>query len=1066
MMLAASLTYAGPRAAKIGSMGILDMESTVVADLSRFGLPAPAPASLYFVESDNRVSFTWRGTPTVLDAILRIFSWVRNEFQLKVEPRIKALKDECGIAHIAGEPVSILAQLTNEYRNTRRDIANAASRGRRIERQIAELQGTRIPENQTSGMGDGALRELELAEQIRNINQKIKEERAQLRSTEKILEDVLRECERPVVVPELIECDRVELVPFNPAEYVEPFFSATGAHPELYTYLPFGPFSSKDEFVEKFLDGRVQPDPSSILFAVLNKTEAGKELAAVIGLLNASTQNLSAELGFVITFPAFQGTHVTRCGAALLLRLVLGLPAEGGLGLRRAVWQANSGNERSIRVAERMGFKREALLRWDRALRPGKEASGNGMAVREGDPRPEAVGRDTVVLASRRLMAAFLFLVFASQAVAQTAPFPAVGSIPQNFTPDGLEQLWDIVGPVQAPPFTTTYVPTSTSVPLPSPPPPLYPSFYAPAPKDVLPDLKFPPDFKFGVDTAAYQVEGAVKNEGKGPTLWDWNSRQPGGVFDNTTADVVDLQYYLYKEDVLRVAALGVNAHSFSISWARILPFGTKDSPVNQAGLDHYSDLINYHIAHGVEPVATLFHWDTPLALAAYYGGFTSPQIVDDFVNYAKIVFQAYNGRVKTWYTFNEPRVYCSEFSAYPFNATLAPGVNASMAPYICSYYLLKAHVGAVKAGISPDLLGETWLQATPNPLRSYLQGLHQRWPTNKMYISEFGFMEPLEEIHTELFRITEDVARTNYYMTYLGQILLSIHEDGVPIAGAFAWAMLDNAEWNIEMNITGEIAFKSDDFIGIPWRANNTDDTQAVERHAAFRIGVFADPLYTTGDWPTIMTDTLPPEYLPRFTEEEKKDNLGAADFFAIDAYREQFVSAPLDPGGIAGCVDDMSHPLWPECQNVVMYDSNAGWAAGISPDLLGETWLQATPNPLRSYLQGLHQRWPTNKMYISEFGFMEPLEEIHTELFRITEDVARTNYYMTYLGQILLSIHEDGVPIAGAFAWAMLDNAEWNIGLSAKFGIQYVNYTTLERVYKRSALSLSEFFTAHLQD
>jgi len=102
---------------------------------------------------------------------------------------------------------------------------------------------------------------------------------------------------------------------------------------------------------------------------------------------------------------------------------------------------------------------------------------------------------------------------------------------------------------------------------------------------------------------------------------------------------------------------------------------------------------------------------------------------------------------------------------------------------------------------------------------------------------------------------------------------------------------------------------------------------------------------------------------------------------------------------------------------------------------------------------------------MYISEFGFVEPFEELRTELFRITEDVARTNYFMTYLGQILLSIHEDGVPIAGAFAWAMIDNAEWNSGLSAKFGIQHVNYTTLERTYKRSALSLSEFFQAHLQ-
>ncbi|KAF7377506.1 Glycoside hydrolase family 1 protein [Mycena sanguinolenta] len=560
-------------------------------------------------------------------------------------------------------------------------------------------------------------------------------------------------------------------------------------------------------------------------------------------------------------------------------------------------------------------------------------------------------------------------------------PFPPVGSIPRDFSPKGLEQLWDLVGPVEAPPFTTTRVPTSTKVILPSPPPPLYPSFYAPAPADILPTLKFPPGFKFGVATAAYQVEGAVKNEGKGPNVWDWNSRQPGGVLDNTTADVVDLQYFLYKEDVVRTAALGVNAHSFSISWARIFPFGTADSPVNQQAIDHYSDLIDYHIQNGIAPVVTLFHWDTPLALAAYYGGFTSPQVVDDFINYAKTVFAAYNGRVQTWYTFNEPRVFCSQTAGYPFNVSLAPGVNSTTAPYQCAY-----NVGL-------------------------------------------------------LYR-------------------------------------------------------------GIPWRSNTSDDALAVERHAAFRIGVFADPFYTTGDWPTIMTDTLPPEYLPRFTEQEKADNLGrfgsppihpnallhryrataeldhrmtgSADFFAIDSYREQWITAPEE--GIDACLSNPSDPLWPECHSVVMFDSNAGWAAGISPDPLSDSWLQATPNTLRSYLKGLQTRWPTNKMYVSEFGFVEPFEELRTEIFRITEDVARTgkpfnsmfsaDYFMTYLGQILLSIHEDGVPIMGAFAWAMVDNAEWNDGLSAKFGIQYVNYTTLERTYKRSALSLSEFFKTHLQD
>ncbi|KAF9002467.1 glycoside hydrolase family 1 protein [Cyathus striatus] len=533
--------------------------------------------------------------------------------------------------------------------------------------------------------------------------------------------------------------------------------------------------------------------------------------------------------------------------------------------------------------------------------------------------------------------------------------FPPVGSVPRVFSSAALDKLWDIVGPVEPPPFTTTREP-QLPITLPSPPPALYPSWFSPSPKNILPNLKFPKGFKFGVATAAYQVEGAVKNEGKGPTMWDWNSRQPGGVVDNTTADVVDLQYFLYKEDVARVAALGVNAHSLSISWARIFPFATADSPVNQAGLKHYSDLIDYHLKFGVEPVITLFHWDTPIALHAYYGGFTSPNVVDDFINYAKTVFKAYNGRVKTWYTFNEPRVFCSQTGGYPFNISLAVGVNSSTAPYQCTYNVLRAHAGAVKA-----------------------------------------------------FR---------------------------------------------EMNIQGEIAFKSDDFVGIPWRSNSTEDSEAVERHAAFRLGSFADPIYKTGDWPQIMKDTLPSSYLPRFTEQEKKDLLGSADFFAIDAYRTQWIVAP--DVGIAACVNDTSHPLWPECDDVVLFDSNAGWAAGPSPDPLSDSWLQATPNFLRRSLKALQTRWPTKKMYISEFGFVEPFEGLRTELFRITEDVTRTNYFMTYLGEILLAIHEDNIPIAGIFAWAMLDNAEWSSGLTARFGIQYVNYTTLERAYKRSAMSL----------
>ncbi|KAJ3763929.1 glycoside hydrolase superfamily [Lentinula raphanica] len=554
-----------------------------------------------------------------------------------------------------------------------------------------------------------------------------------------------------------------------------------------------------------------------------------------------------------------------------------------------------------------------------------------------------------------------------SPTIGASASFPPVGSFPRDYSPAGLQKLWDVVGPVESPPFTTTVIP-QTPIALPSPPPALYPSFYSPGPGDILPDLKFPPGFLFGVDTAAYQVEGATKEEGKGPSAWDWASRQPGTIADDTTADVVDLHYYLYKEDIARIAALGVNSHSFSISWARIFPFGAAGSPINQQGLDHYADVIESHLKANITPVVTLFHWDTPLALEVYYGGFTSPNITDDFINYAKTVFTAYNGSVHTWYTFNEPRVFCGQVGSYPFNLTYAPGVNISTAPYQCSYNLLKAHAGAVKG---------------------------------------------------------------------------------------------------IEMKITGEIAFKSDDYVGIPWRANNTDDIAAVERHAAFQIGVFADPVFTTGDWPQILKDTLPPEYLPRLTEDEQKDILGTADFFAIDAYRTFYVAAP--PDGLSACVNDSSHPDWPTCNLETQYDSNVGWAVGPAADPLSD-WLQATPQFLRDSFKEYHKRWPSPKIYFSEFGFAEPFEGVRQppEIYHVTEDVDRTNYYMTYLGELLLSIHEDGIPVQGAFAWAMVDNAEWNSGLSSRFGIQFVNYSTptLERTYKRSAFALAEFFKAHLQN
>lgn len=166
---------------------------------------------------------------------------------------------------------------------------------------------------------------------------------------------------------------------------------------------------------------------------------------------------------------------------------------------------------------------------------------------------------------------------------------------------------------------------------------------------------KLPNDFIWGVASSAYQVEGAVKDEGRGPSLWDLLShRQPNEVADNTTADVTAQHYYLYKQDFARLANLGIPWYSFSFSWPRFFPFGATGSPVNEQGVAHYDDVIASMVALGIKPAITLFHWDTPLALFNSYGGWTDRQIVDDFFNYAKFVISRYDDYVPIWYTFNE----------------------------------------------------------------------------------------------------------------------------------------------------------------------------------------------------------------------------------------------------------------------------------------------------------------------------------------------------------------------------------------------------------------------------
>lgn len=161
--------------------------------------------------------------------------------------------------------------------------------------------------------------------------------------------------------------------------------------------------------------------------------------------------------------------------------------------------------------------------------------------------------------------------------------------------------------------------------------------------------LKFPQDFVWGCATAAYQIEGAVNEDGRGQTNWDVFSHTPGKTYQGQTGDVADDSYHLYAEDTRCMKAIGAKAYRMSIAWSRIFPEG-RGRP-NQKGVDHYQRVIDDLLANGIEPYLTLFHWDLPQALP---GGWLSRDTSKAFADYAGFMAETFSDRVRHFFTTNE----------------------------------------------------------------------------------------------------------------------------------------------------------------------------------------------------------------------------------------------------------------------------------------------------------------------------------------------------------------------------------------------------------------------------
>ncbi len=202
--------------------------------------------------------------------------------------------------------------------------------------------------------------------------------------------------------------------------------------------------------------------------------------------------------------------------------------------------------------------------------------------------------------------------------------------------------------------------------------------------------IQFPKDMVWGVATAAYQIEGAVKEGGRGESIWDTFSKTPGKVFNGDNGDIACDSYYRYEEDIEIMKELGVSVYRFSVSWPRIFPSGK--GKVSREGLDYYHRLVDKLIASGIEPMCTLYHWDLPQALQDQ-GGWDNRETIDAFVDYAELMFKEFAGKIKFWITLNEP--WCISYLSN-YLGVHAPGYKDLQLAVNVAHHLLVAHGKAV----------------------------------------------------------------------------------------------------------------------------------------------------------------------------------------------------------------------------------------------------------------------------------------------------------------------------------------------------------------------------------
>ncbi|OUM97869.1 MAG: hypothetical protein BAA04_08110 [Firmicutes bacterium ZCTH02-B6] len=482
-------------------------------------------------------------------------------------------------------------------------------------------------------------------------------------------------------------------------------------------------------------------------------------------------------------------------------------------------------------------------------------------------------------------------------------------------------------------------------------------------------DCRFPAGFLWGAATSAYQVEGAVAEDGRGESIWDRFCREPGRIEKGDTGDIACDHYHRWRDDIELMRRLGLTSYRFSVAWPRVFPSG-KGQP-NKAGLAFYERLVDALLAAGIRPLVTLYHWDLPAALQDR-GGWTNRDTAYRFRDYAAFLFERLGDRVDLWLTVNEPYVAAMVGHALGIHA---PGLKDLGAAVRAAHHLLLGHGLAVEAF---DDLGMRKAGRGQGPARIGLSlDIHAYAPAT----DRDADVEAMER------------ARTLEARWFVDPVLLGRYP-----ADGLEWYKGQGVEPPVKDEDMALIS-RPIDIFGLNYYRRHTVVHDSGRPFFGYRVEVPPGRPVTELGW----------EVYPQ--------GLYQVLAWLRDTYLRSEAS------------------------------SNAASASGMGRQ--GPAAEQGLPRPIAFFVTENGAAYPDVPEPAPEPG--QGKESASQPNGVRIRDTQRRDYIAAHLYHVWRAI-QDGIPVEGYWAWALMDNFEWAKGYSSRFGLVYVDYTTQERIIKDS--------------